>query len=53
MPICIFFCYKRYCYKQYNKEKIKYGYADMTEFICPYKDHQYDCKEFKNKEGLK
>ena len=46
MP-CIYFCYKQYCDKDYKIEKQKYGYADLTDYKCEFKDCQNKCKNYK------
>lgn len=53
---CIYFCYCDYCDKFYNIDKYKYGYADLTEYPCEYKDNQSKCvnfKENKKQENIK
>jgi len=49
MP-CIYFVYKKYCDKEFAKEKQKYGYADLTDYKCEFKDCQIKCKNYKPKE---
>jgi hypothetical protein len=47
---CIYFVYKKYCDKNYKIEKQKYGYADLTDYKCEFKDCQIKCKNYKPKE---
>ena len=52
---CKYFCYGRYCKYFYEKNKKKYGWDDLTEYMCikSSKDicwwHVRPCKVFKKK----
>ena len=50
---CIYFTYAKYCDKDYAKEKQDYGYSDLTEHICKYKDCQFRCKNYIGREVKK
>ena len=50
---CIYFTYAKYCDKDYAKEKQDYGYSDLTEHICEYKDCQFRCKNYIGREVKK
>jgi len=41
----------KYCDKDYAKEKHKYGYSDLTEHECKFKDCQEKCKDYIKKES--
>lgn len=41
---CLYFTYQMYCEKDYMIEKQTYGYADLTEYKCPFKEKQEICK---------
>lgn len=43
---CIYFCYQLYCDKFIELEKQLYGYADLTEHKCGYKDCQNKCQNY-------
>lgn len=45
MP-CVYFCYKKYCKKQYAVDNAKYGYADLTDYECKFKDCQEKCGNY-------
>lgn len=41
---CIYFTYQLYCEKDYMLDKQLYGYADLTEYKCQFKENQDKCK---------
>lgn len=41
---CAYFTYRMYCEKDYMLDKQLYGYADLTEYKCPFKENQDKCK---------
>jgi hypothetical protein len=43
---CVYFVYSRYCDKDYAKEVRDFGYSDLTEHICEFKDCQVKCKNY-------
>lgn len=43
---CIYFIYKKYCDKDYLKEKQEYGYSDLTEHKCEFKNCQNKCQNY-------
>lgn len=50
---CIYFCYAKYCDKDYYIEKQKYGYSDLTDYVCGFKDCQMKCKDYSEKPNIK
>jgi hypothetical protein len=50
---CIYYVYAKYCDKDCAEEKNKFGYSDLTEHICEYKDCQMKCKNYVAKEKIK
>ena len=47
MAKCVYFCYCKYCSKGYIQEKQEYGYTDLTDKECNYKNKFEACPEFK------
>ena len=50
---CIYFSYAKYCDKDCAEEKNKFGYSDLTEHICEFKDCQARCKNYVEKQEKK
>lgn len=42
----MYYVYCKYCDKDYLKEKQEYGYSDLTEHICKYRDCQQRCENY-------
>jgi len=47
--VCLYFVYERYCDKDCAEEVKKYGYSDLTEHKCNFKDCQKRCKNYVEK----
>lgn len=48
---CIYFIYSKYCDKFSSAERQLYGYSDLTEHICQFKDCPEKCKNYVKERG--